>query len=134
MYVYTGISEAQKIGKYGVDESARLMKRLAYIYRRLMMVGAAHMPARMNWHFKAGLARHLFEDSHAAGLFMKRASELRSPSVQQLKDPDPWLALFFDELLMARSDYELWTGIYGVVRPELRRLLRQYAQDTQPLV
>jgi hypothetical protein len=134
MYAYAGISSAQKIGKYSVDESARLMKRIAYIYRRLMMIGAAQMPARVNWHFKAGLARHLFEDSQAAGLFMKRASELRSPQAQQLKDPDPWLALFFDELLMARSDYELWTGIYGVVRPALRQLLKQYIVETQQLV
>lgn len=134
MYEYAGIQEAQKLGSYGVEDSARLMKRLAYIYRRLMLIGAAQLPARMNWHYKGGIARHLYEDSQAASLFMKRASELRSPQAQQFKDPDPWIALFFDELLMARSDYELWVGLYEIVRPALRELLQQYAQETQPLV
>jgi hypothetical protein len=134
MHQFAGIQDVQKFGNYYVDDSARLMKRLAYIYKRLMTIGAGQLPARVNWDLKAGIARHLYEDSQAVKLFMKRITELRSPSTQRLKDPDPWLALFFDELLMARSDYELWVGIYEIVRPELYKCLTEYMNETQPLV
>ncbi|MBP1989934.1 hypothetical protein [Paenibacillus eucommiae] len=134
MYQYAGIHNAQKLGKYGVEDTSKIVKRLAYSHYRLMMIEAAQLPARMNWHFKAGLAKSLYEDAQAMKAWVDRASELRNPQLQKMKSPDPWLELFWDELLMARSDYELWVGIYEIAKPEIQRLYKAYLEATQPLV
>jgi hypothetical protein len=134
MYKFAGIHHVDRIGKYGVQEASNLLKKLSYAYYRLMKIEAAHVPARMNWHFKAGLARQLYEDCMAMKLLMKRGSELRMPQAQRMKSPDPWLEVLFDELLMARSDYELWVGLYEVVKPEMHKILSDYIVSTQQLV
>ncbi|MBO9607206.1 MAG: hypothetical protein J7639_14695 [Paenibacillaceae bacterium] len=134
-YQFAGITDAQKLGAYYVQDAARLMNRLSYSYYRLMRIGAGQLPARVNWHFKAGVARHLYEDSQARAELADRVAELRAPQAkQQPKAPDPWLEVLFDELLMARSDYELCAGIYEVIRPELKRIVDLYIERTQPLV
>ncbi|GAA3403401.1 hypothetical protein ACFFNY_35565 [Paenibacillus hodogayensis] len=134
MHQYAGIQNAQKLGQYDVEQSSKIVKRLAYSHYRLMMIGAAQLPARMNWDFKAGLARSVYEDAQAMKMWVDRASELRNPQLQKMKSPDPWLELFWDELLMARSDYELWVGVYEVAKPAITRLYEQYLESTQPLV
>lgn len=134
MYQYAGIADAQKLGNYGVEDTSKIVKRLAYSFYRLMMIQAAQLPARVNWYFKAGLARGLYEDAQAMKGWVGRASELRNPKFQQIKSPDPWLEVFWDELLMARSDYELWVGLHQVAKPEIHRLYLQYLASTQPLL
>lgn len=73
----------------GVDDSARLLKRLYLIEREVMRaLGGWHM-AIANWELKTLTPKHLWHDSRHADALRERVLELRYPRRDVEVDHDP---------------------------------------------
>jgi hypothetical protein len=131
---YTGIAGAGTESAIDVKANAARLRRFQYVLRRLVLIGAGHLPARREWDLKMAVARHMYEDAEQATALLSRILELRVTEGQALKAPDALLTLFMDEVLRARTDAEFLIGIYEVVLPALLKALTAHQGDTQQLV
>jgi uncharacterized ferritin-like protein (DUF455 family) len=110
----------------GVDESARLLKRLYLAEREVMRsLGAWHL-AISNWDLKVRVPRDWWQDSLHADALRSRVLELRYPKRDVDTGHDEALVGFLGELTRARTDAEYALGIYGVVKPALIAAYRAY--------
>lgn len=110
----------------GVDESARLLKRLYLVEREVMRsLGAWHL-AISNWELKIRVPRDFWQDSLHADALRSRVLELRYPKRDVDTGHDPALVAFLGELTKAQTDAEYALGIYGVVKPALIAAYRDY--------
>ncbi|WP_127583104.1 hypothetical protein [Paenibacillus koleovorans] len=134
MTTYVGISNPHSVGKYGVDQNSKVLRRYRYIHEQLFRTEAAQLPARGHWDLKAALGKHLYEDAEAAGALRARVLELRTPAPHLQKAPNLALSLLFEELIFAQSDMELLVGIYRVLKPALLEAYAQHMAETQQLV
>ncbi|TVY10976.1 hypothetical protein [Paenibacillus cremeus] len=134
MIAFTGISNPYSTGKFSVEINSKVLRRFRYIHEQLFRCEAAQLPARANWHLKAALGRHLYEDAEAVGALRRRILELRTPPTQLLKEPNVTLALLFEDLIHAETDMELLAGIYRVVKPALLEAYTLHMAETQQLV
>ena len=110
-----GISDYPAAARDGVsvDETVTMLRRLARIERRTLLVLAAHVGAVPEWEVKCALSLHLWQDAeHCAGL-RERVPELRKPPHYLDRPDDPALDAFFEELIRSRTTRELLTGVYG---------------------
>jgi hypothetical protein len=127
-----GYAEASRPG-FSVAESAQRLWRLAYAYRRLHAIAVDALPRTPEWEVKCALGLHLWLDAEHAAALEQRVNELRHPSVDVGKAPDPALARVFDELAHARDTGELLDAGYGLVRAGLVEALDSYLATANPL-
>jgi hypothetical protein len=116
-----------------VEQVVRLVRRLARIERRLLLVLAAHLNAVPEWEVKCGLALHLWQDAEHCGWLRKRVTELRKPPHYLDRAEDPALEAFFEELLRSRSTRELLTGVYQVLKPSVLAAVDDHLATANPL-
>ncbi|CAN7287433.1 hypothetical protein LJR153_001428 [Paenibacillus sp. LjRoot153] len=134
MISYAGIANPFGTGTYSVEMNSKVLRRYRYIHEQLFRCAAGQLPARENWHLKAALGKHLYEDAEAAGSLRRRILELRTSPMLLQKEPNVTLALLFDELIHADTDLELLVGVYRVIKPALLKAFTQHMTDTQQLV
>lgn len=131
---FTGIQNPYEVGKYGVAENAKKLLRYAYIHQELMFVQCAQLPSLQDWELKQGISRHLYEDAEAATALRERIVDMRTSAALLGKAPDPFVQLFFEELIHAKSDLELAAVLYGFVKPKLLDIYRKHVKETQQIV
>lgn len=134
MIKYVGIQRPYDVGDYGVEKNAKVIQRYRFIHEGLLKVAAGHLPAREDWDLKMGLCKHMYEDAEAANSFRDRIPDLRTSSAILNKEPDATLSLMMDELIHAANDYELVSGIYGVIKPALLATYKRHIETTQQIV
>src|SRR5918992_6853 len=83
-----------------------------------------------------GRARTDDDDARAPRIdaLRRRVSEMRSPAPPLDTAPDAAIDWFVEELLRARDEIELLTGIYGVALPALANAYTTHLARTNPLV
>lgn len=116
-----------------VDDAVQLLRRLARIERRALLVMAAHLNAVPEWEVKCALALHLWQDAEHCSWLRERVAELRKPPHYLDRPDDPSLEAFFEELLRSRSTRELLTGVYRVLKPNLLEAIEAYRPRGNPL-
>src|SRR5579864_5878588 len=108
-----------------VEHNVRLLKRYAYVERRLMEISIAHVCAVPEWEVKCALSLHCWLDAEHATVFRERVAEMREPPLHLDDVPDERLAALLDEVLHAHDTMELLVGLYQVVRPALAGAYRR---------
>lgn len=117
----------------GVEDSARLLKRLYLIERETMRaLGAWHLSIA-DWDLKLALPRDWWQDSLHANTLRDRVLELRYPKRDVDGDHDPALAAFLESLTRAKTDAEFALGVYGVLKPALIEAYRTYVDGADPI-
>lgn len=134
MVKFAGIKNPYSLGEYSVEKNAKVIGRYRFIHEGLMRVAAGQLPAREDWDLKVALGKHIYEDAEAANLLRKRVTELRTSPAVLNREPDAALSLLMDELIQARNDLELLTGIYEVIKPALLKTYQNHLARTQPIV
>lgn len=116
-----------------VEEAVRLLRRLARIERRTLLVLAAHLNAVPEWEVKCACSLHLWQDAEHCAWLRERVAELRKPPHYLDRPDDQALEGFFDELLRSSSTRELLTGVYGVLKPRLVEAIESHCRRANPL-
>jgi hypothetical protein len=116
-----------------VDETVTMLRRLARIEHRAMLVLAAHLGAVPEWEVKCALALHLWQDAEHCGWLRERVPEMRKPPHYLDRPDDPALEAFFEELVRSRSTRELLTGVYRVLKPSLLEAIEAHRRRANPL-
>jgi len=116
-----------------VEETVTVLRRLARIEQRTMLVLAAHLSAVPEWEVKCGLALHLWQDAEHCGWLRERVPEMRKPPHYLDRPDDPALEAFFEELVRSRSTRELLTGVYRVLKPSLLEAIETHWRHANPL-
>jgi hypothetical protein len=124
--------QASRPGR-SVDETVRLLRRLARIERRTSLVMAAHLNAVPEWEVKCALSLHLWQDAEHCAVMRDRVAELRKPPHYLDRPDDAALETFFEELLRSGSTRELLTGVYQVLKPRLVDAIRDHRARANPL-
>jgi hypothetical protein len=127
-----GYADASRPG-FSVAESAQRLWRLSYSYRRLHALAVDALPRTPEWEVKCALGLQIWLDAEHATALEQRVNELRHPSVDVGRAPDPALALVFDELVHARDTGELLAAGYVVLRGALVDALGSYLASANPL-
>src|SRR5690349_4705884 len=97
-----GYREAARPG-LSVEQNVRLLKRYAYVERRLMEMSIAHICAAPEWEVKCAFSLHCWLDAEHATAFRERVAEMREPPLHLDAVPDERLAAFLDEALHAQD-------------------------------
>lgn len=116
-----------------VDETVRLVRRVARIEHRTLLVLAAHLNAVPEWEVKCALALHIWQDAEHCLWLRARVTELRKPPHFLDKPDDDALEAFFEELVRSRSTQELLTGVYAVLKPALLAGVDSFVARHNPL-
>jgi hypothetical protein len=117
----------------GVEDSARLLKRLYLVERETMRaLGAWHLSVA-DWDLKLAVPRDWWQDSLHANALRDRVLELRYPKRDVDSDHDPALAAFLESLTRAKTDAEFALGVYGVLKPALVEAYRAYVDGADPI-
>jgi len=116
-----------------VDENVSLLRRLARIERRTLLVLSAHLNRVPEWEVKCALALHLWQDAEHCGWLRERVTELRKPPHYLDRPDDAALEAFFEELIRSRSTRELLTGVYAVLKPSLLEAIEDFRMRDNPL-
>jgi len=117
----------------GVEDSARLLKRLYLVERETMRaIGAWHL-AVADWDLKVAMPRDWWQDSLHADALRNRVLELRYPKRDVDSDHDPALVSYLESLTRATTQAEFALGIYTVVKPALVAAYRDYLAGGDPL-
>jgi hypothetical protein len=127
-----GYAEAARPGMR-VEESAIRLWRLAFAYRRLHAMSVDLLPRTPEWEVKCALGLRIWLDAEHAAALERRVNELRQPSVDAGRAPDPALAAVFDELAHVRDSGELLAAGDLVLRDALLGALRAYLDAANPL-
>src|SRR5437763_115911 len=98
-----GVANYQEAARTGltVEQNVRLLKRYAYVERRLMEMSIAHLCAVPEWEVKCALSLHCWLDAEHATVFRDRVAEMREPPLHLDAVPDDKLAACLDEALHA---------------------------------
>ena len=130
-----GISDYPAAARDGVsvDETVTMLRRLARIERRTLLVLAAHVGAVPEWEVKCALSLHLWQDAEHCGWLRERVPELRKPPHYLDRPDDPALEAFFEELVRSRTTRELLTGVYRVLKPSLLEAVDAHRRRANPL-
>lgn len=131
---YAGIQRPHELGRFGVEENAKRLRRYEFLHRQLALIQSFHLPQRALWELKTAIGKHLYEDSEAAASLQERILQLRQPRRSLNSDPDQRLRLFVEELLRARNDAELLVGIYEILKPRMLAAYKAHLQETQQIV
>lgn len=104
-----GVCSYEEAARSGtsVEENVRLLRRLAQIEHRTLLVLSAHLNAVPEWEAKCALALHIWQDAEHCGWLRERVAEMRKPPHYLDRPDDDALEAFFEELLRSRSTGEL---------------------------
>ncbi len=127
-----GYDEARRPG-LSIERNLTLLKRYAYIERRMMDIAIAHLCATPEWEVKCALSLHCWLDAEHATVFRERVAEMREPPLHLDAVPDGALGAFLDEALFAQDTVELLVGLYKVIKPALVSAYRRHLAETNPL-
>ena len=116
-----------------VEDTVVMLRRLARIERRTLLVLAAHLSAVPEWEVKCALALHLWQDAEHCGWLRERVPEMRKPPHYLDRPDDPALEAFFEELVRSHSTRELLTGVYCVLKPSLLEAIDAHCRHANPL-
>ena len=130
-----GLCTYEQAGVAGrsVDETVRLLRRLARIERRTLLAMAAHLNAVPEWEVKCALSLHLWQDAEHCAALRERVAEMRKPPHYLDRPDDEALEAFFEELLRSGSTRELLTGVYRVLKPRVIEAIREHRARANPL-
>jgi hypothetical protein len=117
----------------GVEDNVTLLKRFAFVERRLMEIEVAHLCAVPEWEVKCALSLHAWLDAEHATSFRHRVAEMREPPLHLDEVPDRDLGTLLDETLRAHDSVELLVGLYRVIRPTLIEAYRRHLAESNPL-
>ncbi|MBO7742755.1 hypothetical protein I8J29_01010 [Paenibacillus sp. MWE-103] len=134
MLKFSGIANPYALGKYGVEQNARVLQRYRFLHEGLLKAAAGQLPGREDWDLRVAMCRHMYEDAEIANQWRERIPELRTSSAVLSKEPDPVLSLLMDELVHAGSDLEWASAVYEVVKPALLAAYREHMAATQQIV
>jgi hypothetical protein len=126
-------ADAGRIG-YSVEENVRRLLRYHWVERGLMRTMLAHLASTPVWEVKCALALHQWQSSLRIDALRQRIAEMRTPLPPLDTPPDPTLDAFVEELLRARGQVELVTGVYGIALPALASVYNEHLSRTNPLV
>jgi len=131
-----GVASYREAAQTGlsVDHNVTLLKRYAYIERRLMEIALAHLNPVPEWEVKCALSLHCWLDAEHATMFRQRIGEMREPPLHLDVAPDARLASCLDEALNASTTAELLVGVYGVLKPALLAAYRRHLEATNRLM
>jgi hypothetical protein len=131
-----GIATYQEAARTGlaVERNVQLLKRYAYVERRLMEISISHICGVPEWEVKCALSLHCWLDAEHATVFRDRVGEMREPPLHLDTVPDERLAAFLDEALHAQDTVELLVGIYRLIKPAVVDAYRRHLAETNPLV
>src|SRR5579871_6804891 len=79
-----------------VEQNVELLKRYAYVERRLAEIAIAHLCAVPEWEVKCALSLHCWLDTEHATVFRQRVAEMRKPPLHLDQAPDARLAAVLD--------------------------------------
>ena len=116
-----------------VESVVALVRRLARIEHRTLLVLAAHLNAVPQWEVKCALALHLWQDAEHCGWLRERVTEMRKPPHYLDRADDPALERFFEELVRSHSTRELLTGVYRVLKPSVLAAIDDHLSHGNPL-
>src|SRR4051812_8549574 len=120
-------------GKFTVDESAAILKRLFYFERRLSQALGSWTLTIPEFEVKLETGRHIFWHMDAARRIRERLTEQE----QRLKEVDafrdPGIDEFIEEMLSAADAPELIAGAHLVLGRALESAYRHHADDTCPI-
>ncbi len=130
-----GIATYEEAARPGlsVEQNVLLLRRYAFIERRLMEIATAHLCAVPEWEVKCALSLHCSLDAEHATVLRQRVAEMREPPLHLDVVPDERLAAWLAEALHALDTAELLVGLYRVVRPALVAAYRRHLAETNPL-
>lgn len=132
MRPFAGIPHPQRPGLF-VDDNALLLRRYAYVERRLFLLQAGHFPGTAIWELKHALARHAWEDAQHADALRRRIVTMRCSEHVCDQCPDPALEALMDEVERAAASAELVAGVHGLVKPALLRAYLWHLETTNPV-
>ncbi len=132
VYQYAGLGRAKETG-LSVEQSARQIRRLAYVEERLMFLQAVHIVTTPQRDLKALLSRLQYEDGLHSDRLKNRLTELRTSQVRSHRAPDERLKLLFDEAMFSAGSVELLAALVKVFKPALLEVYRSYVARTNGL-
>lgn len=127
------MSEAMSDGIL-VDECVRRLKRFHYAFKRLHEILTKRITAEPIYELKMAFSYHSYLCAEHVAALRKRVGEMREPPLGLEKVPDPYLKIFFDEILAAPTTAELVVGIYSKAIPVLQAGLERHIADTNVFV
>jgi hypothetical protein len=116
-----------------VTDTVALLRRLARIEHRTLLVLSAHLNAVPEWEVKCALALHIWQDAEHCSWLRQRVTEMRKPPHYLDRSDDPALDVFFEELVRSQTTRELLTGVYGLVKPSLLDAIGALRRRDNPL-
>jgi hypothetical protein len=126
------MADAQRPG-LSVEECVRRLKRFHYAFKRLHEIFIARITAEPIYELKMAFSLHGHYCAEHVAAIRARVGEMREPPLGLDIVPDENLAIFFDEILGARSTGELLLGIYEKAVPALIAGLEQHIRETNLL-
>jgi hypothetical protein len=126
------LAEASRPG-LSVEASVARLKRYHYAFVRLHEILTARITAEPIYELKTGFSHHSYLCAEHAQALRTRVAEMREPPLGLEDVPHPALAVFFDEILAARTTAELLVGVYELAMPALDAALAQHMADTNRL-
>ena len=131
-YQFAGLKRAKEPG-LSVEESARMVHRMAYVEERLMFLQAAHIVTTPQRDLKGLLSRLQYEDGLHSDLLKNRLMELRVSRSRGHGVPDERLKVVLDEAMLSEGSVELLAALAGVFKPSLLEAYRSYVRQTNGL-
>jgi uncharacterized ferritin-like protein (DUF455 family) len=116
-----------------VEAAAAVLKRLYWAERELFRAAGSRHGTIVNWETKKALPRHLWEDTLHADALRGRVLELRYPRRDVDREPPEALIGALHEVVKARSDAEMLSAVYRVLKPALITAYECYLAHTDEL-
>ncbi|MBM7565292.1 hypothetical protein [Paenibacillus sacheonensis] len=117
-----------------VEESAKRLRRIAWLDRQLMRIEAGHMTARPEYEIKGALGRLTWQDADHYDQLRSRGKQLRTSPSAFDKCPDNDLAELTEQSLRSPTTLCLLVALFEVVKPAQLEAIGIYLNKAQPLV
>lgn len=125
-------NEAARVG-YSVERSVELLRRFAWVEKRIMDAALAWLNPIPEWAVKEALSLHVYLDAEHVKLLRDRVKEMRNPPPPMDVSPDDDLERFLSEIVWGQTTLERLAAIYHVVRPALRDAYQSYLAQSNPV-
>src|SRR6185436_5586837 len=104
-----------------------------YAFKRLHHILTARITSEPIYELKMAFSLHAHYCAEHTTALRKRVGEMREPPLGLEACPDPYLEIFFDEILAAPTTEELLVGLYEKALPSLQDALEKHSKITNPL-
>lgn len=116
-----------------VEQCVARLKRYHYAFKRLHQIFTARLTAEPIYELKMGFSLHAYLCAEHVAALRKRVAEMREPPLGLEQVPDPFLEMFFDEILAAPTTEDLLLGIFDHAVPALKAALEAHLRETNRL-